>query len=634
MRLKQLTINNFGIYKNQSTFTFPYSQDNKVSLIIGDNGAGKTTFLNAFKICLFGSMVLKNSTITKNYTDYIMNKLNKDALKESSSEFSIEATFISQIHNYDGEFKILRKWDVNKTFRETVIMKRNGSLLNRDEQVSFTNALYHAFPLDLFELFYLDGEKIDQLSVLNSNIYTLLESSINIDLFKKLKVDLETYASKRISNKEIDKITTRKTDLEFKKNGLLELVRSKQIDLEITQNQLDSKAEEIYNLRNSININNESIDYAELKKVEYRIVVLKQDIEKELTKFLPYTLVTDQLDDLRSKLVHEFTQSKNTTITQALNSNELSEYLGLNNQTNEASSLISKIVAFYPTDGNNLVHKLSDDDYYSLKEKITKLIDYNKTQLQNKIKELQKLESKYAKMSSEATELETLKSAGQLDHLLSLQNEYGNLESLLTSYDESLLNNRTELNILETELIALEKELWKQVKNSNISNVLDQIHSVLNDYIYQIKSIKVQAIEQHTKIMFDKLIHKDGFIRDFRLQNDEIYLLDKNNNRLNHTNLSAGEKQLFVLSLLYAVLQSSERKVPLMFDTLLGRLDEKHRDNVIKEFISSCPNQVIILATDSELVNLNKEYLSSITNIAYCIDYNETKHQIKEVSIQ
>lgn len=633
MRLKQLTINNFGIYKDENTFTFPYSKDKKVSLIIGKNGAGKTTFLNAIKICLFGSMMLKNRTITKNYEEFILDKLNKDALREVFPRFGIEATFISQVHNYDGEFTIERTWDVSNGFNETVYMKRNGINLGQEEQLSFFNALYHAFPLDLFELFYLDGEKIDQLSVLNSNIFTLLESSINIDLFKKLKSDLLTYASKRVNSKEIEKINAEKEKLEDEQNTLQELISDAYHNQDVIRKKLDSKADEIKNLNDSLHINNLTVDSAEIKNLELRIISLKKEIEFNITKFLPYTLVVEQLKSLLSKLIYEFDQSKNKIITQALKSDELSNHINLDNQTAEIKELIDKICYFYPANTDDLVHRLSDDDYYSLKSKVSDLLEFNKDQLQNKIKELNTLEDEFSRLSSNAAELEALESAGQLDRLLTSQSEYDNYKISLTSCEESILTNETKLVGLEKDLSALENDLWKQLKKSNITNILDQIHNVLDEYIIQIKANKIHEIEEHTKDMFSNLIRKDGFINDFKIENDTIYLLDKNNNRLNHSNLSAGEKQLFVLSLLYAVLQSSERRVPLMFDTLLGRLDEEHRDNVFKEFISSCPDQVIILATDSELANIDKEYLSSITNTEYLIDFSKSKDRIKEGSI-
>ncbi len=631
MRLKQLTINNFGIYRNENTFNFPYSQDKKVSIVIGKNGAGKTTFLNAIKICLFGSMMLKNRTITKNYEDFIMEKLNKEALKEATPQFGIKATFVSQVHSYDGEFTIERTWDVSSSFKEAVYMKRNDFALAEEDQLSFFNALYHAFPLDLFELFYLDGEKIDQLSVLNSNIFTLLESSINVDLFKKLRSDLLTYASKRIDNKEIDNINSQKEVLEVTKSQLMEETNNAYHRQEIIRKKSDQKADEIKNLRDSLHIKSLATDDVELKRLDQEIIDLKKDIELDLTKILPYTLVNNQLSSLLDNIMVEYKQSKNNIITTALNSKELVNHLEKQELKADISALIEKICEFYPTSEDELTHKLSDDDFYSLKAKINHLKNFNKEQLQKKMFQLKKLEGDYSELSSNAAELEALKSAGQLDHLLSLQQAFDDLQSSLSQNGETIKKHESKLEVIEDELKALDNKLWIQLKKSNITNVLEQVHAVLGEYILQIKANKIQEIEQHTKYMFDRLIRKDGFINDFKIENDAIYLMDKNNNRLNHSNLSAGEKQLFVLSLLYAVLQSSERRVPLMFDTLLGRLDEEHRDNVFKEFISSCPDQVIILATDSELANIDKEYLSSITNTEYTIDFSKTENQMSEV---
>ncbi|GAA0179049.1 DNA sulfur modification protein DndD [Clostridium sediminicola] len=631
MRLKQLTINNFGIYIDENTFSFPYSNDKKVSIVIGKNGAGKTTFLNAIKICLFGSMILKNRTITKSYKDFIMDKLNKDALKETIPRFGVKATFISRVHNYDGEFTIERTWDVSNSFKESVYMKRNGKSLTDDEQTSFFNALYHAFPLDLFELFYLDGEKIDQLSVLNSNIFTLIESSINIDLFKKLRSDLLTYASKRVNSKKIAQITERKEELELKRTELNQLIQDTYHSNDLLHKNIDSKADEIKNLRDSLHIKSFNISSVEMNRIESNINDLKRSIEDDLIKYLPYTLVTNQLSTLLDHILKEYDQNKNTIVTGALNSKELSAYLKEQNAFDKARDLIEQICAFYPTDNEDLIHKLSDDDFYSLKAKVTNLLNFNKVKLIDKMKKLDSLEQEYSDLSSNAAEIEALKSAGQLDHLLSLQSELNDFELTQKENDETILINEAKISNLDNELKALENELWTQLKKSNITNVLDQIHTVLDQYINQIKAKKIKEIEHHTKTMFDRLIRKKGFINDFKIENDAIYLMDKNNNKLNHSNLSAGEKQLFVLSLLYAVLQSSERRVPLMFDTLLGRLDEEHRDNVFKEFISSCPDQVIILATDSELSNIDKEYLTSITNTEYTIDFSKSENQMTEV---
>lgn len=633
MRLKKITISNFGIYQNENTFSFPYSKDKKVSLIIGKNGSGKTTFLNAMKICLFGSMILKNRTITKNYENFILEKLNKNALKEKLPKFGIKATFISNVHNYDGDFTIERNWNLSDKFNETVSMHRNNIELTEDQQMSFFNAFYHAFPLDLFDLFYLDGEKIDQLSVLNSNIFNLLESSINIDLFKRLQSDLLTYAAKRVNNKAINILTLQKEEMHNSKRNLLKELENHQKNHLAYQESINQNSDEIKNLKDSLKITKITTDDALLRSIQQEIVLLKRSIETDISKHLPYTLINKQLKKLLLNISNESKQGENQVIQKALSSTELLGYLEANNAIPNHENVIKQISEFFQTSDNDFTHKLGIDDFYSLKQRIESIQKFNKSDLENRLKELSKLEKKYKKLTSNALELEVIKSAGELENLLSIQESLDKNTNNLCSTDQSITKINNQLLVIDSDIKSLDNNLWKELKKSNISNILNQVNIVLDKYLTEIKERKISDIETHTKEMFTKLIRKEGFINDFKIDNDSIYLYDKNNNRLNHTNLSAGEKQLFVLSLLYAVLQSSERKVPLMFDTLLGRLDKEHRDNVFKEFITACPDQVIILATDSELSNIDNDFLSQITNTRYSIDFSKTENQMSEMRL-
>ena len=49
------------------------------------------------------------------------------------------------------------------------------------------------------------------------------------------------------------------------------------------------------------------------------------------------------------------------------------------------------------------------------------------------------------------------------------------------------------------------------------------------------------------------------------------------NNELEKRTLSAGEKQILLISIIWAIFQCSGRQVPFIFDTLLGRLDKTHK---------------------------------------------------------
>lgn len=73
--------------------------------------------------------------------------------------------------------------------------------------------------------------------------------------------------------------------------------------------------------------------------------------------------------------------------------------------------------------------------------------------------------------------------------------------------------------------------------------------------------------------------------------------------------LSAGERQIYAIAMLDALAKTSGRKLPIIIDTPLGRLDSKHRKKLVENYFPSASHQVIILSTDTEI---DKTYLTSL----------------------
>lgn len=85
----------------------------------------------------------------------------------------------------------------------------------------------------------------------------------------------------------------------------------------------------------------------------------------------------------------------------------------------------------------------------------------------------------------------------------------------------------------------------------------------------------------------------------------EITITDRNGHEIRKPGLSAGEKEIFAVSLLWGLAQTSELKLPIMVDTPLSRLDSAHRDNIVNNYFPNAAHQVVILSTDTEI---DKEY--------------------------
>ena len=76
--------------------------------------------------------------------------------------------------------------------------------------------------------------------------------------------------------------------------------------------------------------------------------------------------------------------------------------------------------------------------------------------------------------------------------------------------------------------------------------------------------------------------------------------------------LSAGEKQIFIMSIYQALSKLNKIDVPYIIDTPFARIDKEHRGKILNHFFKKLNGQIIILSTDEEIVG---EYLDSTEEI-------------------
>jgi len=74
---------------------------------------------------------------------------------------------------------------------------------------------------------------------------------------------------------------------------------------------------------------------------------------------------------------------------------------------------------------------------------------------------------------------------------------------------------------------------------------------------------------------------------------------DNNGNEL--PDGSAGESEIFALSMIYGLAEISRRNLPFIIDTPFGRLDSPHRDNIVSHYFPKISHQVIVFSSDTEL---------------------------------
>lgn len=91
--------------------------------------------------------------------------------------------------------------------------------------------------------------------------------------------------------------------------------------------------------------------------------------------------------------------------------------------------------------------------------------------------------------------------------------------------------------------------------------------------------------------------------------------------------LSKGEKQVFILALYWAIIKTSGQSIPFVIDTPFARIDTEHREQIAKLFFPGISKQVIILSTDEEVVGRYQKILEPYTAHKYLLDYSTDKGQ-------
>lgn len=85
--------------------------------------------------------------------------------------------------------------------------------------------------------------------------------------------------------------------------------------------------------------------------------------------------------------------------------------------------------------------------------------------------------------------------------------------------------------------------------------------------------------------------------------------------------LSAGEKQIFIMALYQALSHLNKINVPYIVDTPFARIDKEHRGKILTQFFTKLDGQILILSTDEEIVGDYKDMVSDIISDTYVLKH-------------
>jgi DNA sulfur modification protein DndD len=612
-------------------------------LIGGLNGRGKTTFLDAIQLVLYGKSANCSNRGTLAYDQFLSKCRNRSA--KPSDTTSLELTFSHASGGKVSQYRVRRSWDGERALpKEQIRVWVDGS---EDPFLaeSWSDHVEGLVPIGVSQLFFFDGEKIEQLAdpknapqILGTGINSLL----GLDIVDRLSSDLSTF-EKRSANRSGNDVSSHIVRGQSELDELATLHGTAAQELASLQQQADFCRKEIHELeasyqaRGGKTADERAAILDEKSRVEAALEILREGLLEHAAGQGPLLLIRPLLDRVKAqaeaerradenallqsilekrdtKIISIFKKSKiDPTVVKYVSraleadreekkgASKIPRLLSLSRQSREE---VSSIVKALPEAAVTI--KLLLREYRSMTSKLD-LIDRRLASAPSH----ESLADLIAKIATKRKELGTLE--GQLEQKQakskSLANELERQTAVVRNLRQKALHSTWAVRDQDRIL----------VHSSRVKLTLEQFkHRILLKHIERIETFILESL----KLLFQKQTLVSGVkINPGTL---ELSLLTETGDELHAERLSAGERQLLAVSLLWGLGKASGRTLPTIIDTPLGRLDSQHRNRLVEQYFPQASHQVILLSTDEEI---NGAYLRTLVpkiSRTYLIDYSES----------
>ncbi|MBZ9650998.1 DNA sulfur modification protein DndD [Psychroflexus montanilacus] len=680
MRIDQIEIKNFRIYKGSNSIDFKKKKNSNIYLIAGKNGFGKTSFLTSLVWVFYGRLIAQ-----------VEDKYRKDIKKAGGYQEYLDTQFNNEI-KYSKDHQ---KMEVNVTLSDvlipsvpckTVEIKRTYDFETKEESLQLLidgseNELtkevgYEVFindfllPREIAKFFFFDAEKIVSLAEAKSkaelrSLSRAYSEVLGIKKYEELRKNLETLLSnlrrRGVSEQEKDKLQ----DLIAKDEEFIKLIdynQQQQDELDFTEANLKAKSDELQEklIRegNSVTLEELKALKQEQEEIKKAIYITKEKLKKHY-ELLPFLIASEQVEQLKLQLDHEsksqneqfslevyrkklekFSEKLKKDFAEVLEDKIIKEKLekltteALESEFEEQAKANAKdqpqILLDFTEEEHREFLALYKHLQTSFKSQIEQLvqeeknnrINYNRVSRKIKQGEARKDNHLAKKLREEKKRIdEELAQLKENKH--QLVEEFGSLNSQQTSHKKVLSEFEKNFNLIEQDL--------KKYKVTE--NLLDKIKTVIS----RVKEEKKFALQKTIVLGLKRLMHKDNFVKDVHVNIREdvmdIDLIDQKGNIIDKDNLSKGEQQLYATALLKALVDESGIEFPVFIDSPLQKFDKDHSRNIIQEFYPNISNQVVLFPLlEKELTEKEYDLMKPNLSQVYMIKHSETDsafHQYK-----
>ena len=574
---------------------------------------------------------------------------------EAKKVNDIEMEIALSITHEETNIKIVRKWWFDSSIDEIleIYTEKDGTVIPLEipkEDVE-RNEYYEAFiqsiiPSQVGRFFFFDGEEIKAIAKQDPEqaVINGINALLGFDVLEQLVVDLETLKrnlrkelpgaanSGLLKNyEELEKLESTLSSAEEEKKYCTEDIDGMNIHLE----ELEKDISEAFKGRDVDN-RNEILDKIfnldkELSAVENELQTLVGEV---LTLALPSGLITETEKKL-SREINTLKQQDQSAVINSLK-NKFNKQLikNLPKEIKDKEEIIRDAALLTWDEMNNSSSgKASIMSNYFSDEEIKVAFNHIQEVKATTNREISRLVGKQDALLKEKSELLSMqqlfdsgryaqdildKKSNTLNQLSTKQHELERVEAEIMVLNQEITNIKNTIDRLESSL-EISKDIQKELEE------VESYQSLIKEFMNEARGRRANLLSKKTSDVIKKLAHKEDLISKVKIDEKtySINLLDSKNNKVSR--MSAGESEIFALSLLQALGEVSNRKLPVVIDTPLGRLDYSHRQSIVTNYFHNVSEQVFILSTDTEIDHSLFQELQPYVNQTFLIKSNKDK---------
>lgn len=645
MILDEITLHNFGPYEGtQSVELTPPARNKPIVLIGGLNGGGKTTFLDALQLGFFGPHAKCSNRGSLAYAEYLTRCIHSGAEK---AEAGIEIAFRHALEGTEERYRIRRFWKLSGSgCKERFEVLKNGHAEPALAD-NWATQVEEFFPASIAHLFLFDGEQVEAYaSQADSSalIGAAIQNLLGLDMVDQLEKDLLVYERRKRSE---EKDSPRQAEIASAQDAVRDLRRRldalKQERAALQTHRIDKQHRELKRVEETYRkVGGTLYDQREAIEDKWSDSVQRvKDGEAALREFAggaaPLLIVRDLMESAKLRDQHEEECHRARELSSALEDRDRSALKHLHEKKAE-KQVIDALKAFFDADRSerevlgrkNTVLDITTEVRSDLHTLLRGDLDQLRTDAVRLLSEQDKRRVGEEQMR---VEYESIPSSDTIELIAkereALRSEIVELEAVRAAMGQDIERQQRELERREQVLARLlEADAKDQGCRDDRSRILrhaGKVRKTLETFRRAVIVRHVRRIEQLVLESYQQLLRKSRLVTRLSIDPEDyaLILYGHNEEPLSAERLSAGERQLLAVALLWGLAKASGRRLPTAIDTPLGRLDSVHRINLVERYLPFASHQVLLLSTDEEIAGEYHERLRPWIGHTYQLIYDD-----------